>query len=88
MEACKMNKIDPESLTTGAIIGKAILYNVKYYKSRKLFLQDRGKHLAGIKYFDHRYGFLIKNAKRFRKPLPIPGKLRFFNVEFGQNTLD
>ena len=30
-EACERNKIDPESFTTGAIIGKAILYDVKYY---------------------------------------------------------
>jgi hypothetical protein len=81
-EACKRTKIDPKSLTTGAIIGKAILYDVKYYKNRKLFLQDRGKHLAPPKYSDHRYGFLIMNARRFRKPLVISGKLRFFNVEF------
>ena len=28
-EACERNKIDPDSLITGAIVGKAILYDVK-----------------------------------------------------------
>jgi len=81
-EACEMNKIDPKSLATGAIIGKAILYDVRYYKSRSLFLQDRNSHLAGIKYSDHNYGFLLKNARKFRRPLTLPGKLGFFNVEY------
>jgi hypothetical protein len=86
-EACKRNKIDPVSLTTGAIIGKAILYDVKYYKNEKLFLRDKGKHFAGTKYSDHRYGFLVKDATRFSKPLAVPGKLRFFNVESSQKAL-
>jgi len=80
--ACEKNKIDPYSVTTGAIIGKAILYDVKYYTNRTLFLKDRNKHLAGTKSFDHNYGFLVKNARRFKTPLFIPGKLGFFNVDF------
>jgi hypothetical protein len=81
-EACEMNRIDPDSLTVGAIIGKAILFDVKFYKNRNLFLKDKSKHLAGTKYSDHPYGFLIRGARRFRKPLIIPGRLRFFNVEY------
>lgn len=83
-EACRQNKIDPASLTSGAIVGKASLYDVKFYKNRNLFVQDKNKHLAGTKYFDHKYGFLIKNAMRFRRPLFMPGKLGFFNVEYEQ----
>jgi len=49
-EACENNKIDPDSVTTGAIIGKAILYDVKFYNNRNLFLQDKNKHLAETKY--------------------------------------
>jgi hypothetical protein len=80
--ACERNKINPDSLITGAIIGKAILYDVKFYENRNLFLKDRNKHLAGTEYSDHKYGFLVKNARRFKKPIVIPGKLGFFNVEF------
>ncbi|MGH9972689.1 MAG: ASCH domain-containing protein [Nitrososphaeraceae archaeon] len=81
-EACKMNKIDPDSLIAGAVIGKAILYDVKFYKNRISFVQDRNKHMAGTKYTDHKYGFLVKNARRFKSPLIIPGKLGFFNVDY------
>ena len=37
--------IDANSIITGAIIGKAILYDVKFYENRNLFLKDRYKHL-------------------------------------------
>ena len=80
--ACERNKIDPDSVIVGAIIGKAILYDVKYYTNRTLFLKDMNKHLAGIKSSDHKYGFLIKNASKFKTPLFIPGKLGFFNVDY------
>ena len=45
-EACERNKIDPKSLITGAIIGKAILYDVKAYDSKNSFLRDKNKHFA------------------------------------------
>ena len=80
--ACERNKIDPDSMITGAIIGKAILFDVKLYKNRNTFLQDRNKHFAGTNYKDHKYGFLVKNSKKFRKPIFMPGRLRFFNVDY------
>jgi hypothetical protein len=83
-EACKQNKIDPASLTSGAIVGQANLYDVKFYKNRNMFVQDKKKHLAESKYSDHKYGFLIKNATKFRRPLLMAGKLGFFNVEYEQ----
>ena len=82
LNACERNKIDPDSVTTGAIIGKAILYDVKYYKNRNMFLQDRNRHLAGTQYTNHKYGFLVKNCRKLRKPLFMPGRLGFFNVEY------
>ena len=80
-EACERNKIDPGSLIIGAIIGKGYLYDVKFYDSKKSFIHDRKKHLADIEHFDHNYGFMIKDAQKFKKPIIIPGKLGFFNVE-------
>jgi hypothetical protein len=50
-------------------------------RHRNLFLKDGNKHLAGTEYSDHKYGFLVKNSRRFKKPIVIPGKLGFFNVE-------
>ena len=80
-DACLRLKIDPDSLVTGSMVGKATLYDVKFYEDRNLFLKDRNKHLAGTKYSNHKYGFLVKNARRFKKPIVMPGKLGFFNAE-------
>ena len=81
-EACERNKIDPKSLITGAIIGKAILYDVKSYDSKNSFLRDKNKHFEDPKSTNYKYGFLLKEAKRFRKSIPLLGKLGFFNVEY------
>lgn len=81
-DACLRLRIDHDSLVMGSIVGKAIIYDVKFYENRNLFLKDRNKHFAGTEYSDHKYGFLVKNARRFKKPIMIAGKLGFFNVEF------
>ena len=80
-DICLRLKIDPDSLVMGSIVGKATLYDLKFYENRYLFLKDRNKHYAGTKYSGHKYGFLVKNATRFKKPIMIAGKLGFFNVD-------
>jgi hypothetical protein len=64
-------------------MGSAFLSDVKIYSNQEDFNRDKQKHFSIIsKYFDgYRYGFLIKNAKIFRKPIVYPGKLRFFEVD-------
>ncbi|MEP6576419.1 MAG: ASCH domain-containing protein [Nitrososphaerota archaeon] len=81
-EACERNKINPDSLITGAIVGRAILYDVRFYDSGRSFLQDRKKHFAGTGYAGPVYGFLLRGARKFRKPFVMKGKLGFFNVEY------
>jgi len=81
-EACERNNIDPESLITGAIIGKSILYDVKAYGSKNSFLRDEKKHFAGSHFTKYKYGFLLRESKKFKKPIPILSKLGFFNVEY------
>lgn len=64
-------------------IGTAILYDVKEYKSEAEFVKDRNKHYADIKKFgSYRFGFMVRNAHRFRTPKPYPGRLRFFEVQY------
>ena len=70
-------------LTYGAIIGAAILYNVKLYKNKTQLEMDKNKHYADIEKFGfYKYGFMIKNARRFRSSIPYPGKLKFFEVDY------
>jgi hypothetical protein len=82
-DACERLDIDIDTLSIGAIMGSAFLSDVKIYSNQEDFNRDKQKHFSIIsKYFDgYRYGFLIKNAKIFRKPIVYPGKLRFFEVD-------
>lgn len=78
---CIANGYDPRTVTRRAIIGKAVLYDVKIYKSKEEFMADKSKHLAGEEFSDCRYGFLLKDPVKFDKPIPMPGKLNFFEVD-------
>jgi len=78
---CKRLKINQKNLVRGAIIGKAEIYDVKKYKSKSEIKLDSKKHLASKKFQNNKYGFLIKNAKPFRIPIPCKGKLGFFDVK-------
>jgi hypothetical protein len=63
----RKDRIDHSELTYGAIIGSAILYDVKQYKKKTELEIDRTKPLADIKKFGFcRYGFMIKNSHRLR----------------------
>ena len=78
-EDCEKLKIK-QKLTTGAIIGKVELYDVKKYESLKEIQIDKKKHHASIGSQEKRFGFILKNAKPFRVPIPWKGQLGFFDV--------
>ena len=87
-EACKRLKMDHAKLVTGAIVGEANLYDVIFYGNKNSFVKDKDKHFAGSNYEKPKYGFLVNHTKRFDIPIPISGKLGFFNVELnGIQTL-
>jgi hypothetical protein len=79
-EACKLHGINVSSLTTGVIVGSAVLCDVKLYQSKEEFIADQSKHLATSTYSANKYGFLLTDPKRFDKPIPMKGQLGFFNV--------
>ena len=72
-EACERLDIDIDKLAKGAIIGSAILYDVKKYKNQEEFNKDKQKHFSIIsKYFDgYTYGFLVKDARMFKNQFLI-----------------
>ncbi|MDQ4101748.1 MAG: ASCH domain-containing protein [Thermoproteota archaeon] len=78
-EACKSCNIEICSLITGAIVGSAILYDVKLYQSKEEFIADQSKHFA-YNYTQPKYGFLLSDPKRFDKPILLKGQLGFFNA--------
>jgi hypothetical protein len=77
---CKRLKIN-KKFVTGAIIGKAELYEVKKYNSVKEIKLDKKFHLSSKKFQNKTYGFRLKNPKSFRIPIPCNGQLGFFGVE-------
>ncbi len=83
---CKRLKIT-KKLVTGAIIGKAELYDVKKYNSTKEVKADKKFHLASKDFHNRAYGFMLKNSKSFRIPIPCKGRLGFFDVDIPKTKI-
>ena len=79
-EAYEKLKIN-EKLTTGAIIGKVELVDVKKYESLKEIKIDKKKHFGSPTSQKRIFGFILKKAKPFRIPIPWKGQLGFFDVD-------
>jgi predicted transcriptional regulator len=79
-EDYKKLKIE-KKLTIGAIIGKVELCDVKKYESLKEIQIDKKKHITSIISQEKKFGFILKNAKPLRIPIPWKGQLRFFDVD-------
>jgi hypothetical protein len=79
-EECKKLKME-QKLTAGAIIGKVELYDVKKYGSLKEIQTDKNKHFSSKTFHQKTFGFILKNAKSFRVPIPWKGQLGFFDVD-------
>ena len=82
---CKRLGMNDTDLRTGAIIGKAVLYGVKKYITKKELQKDKKYHFASDA--SGRYGFLLKNAKELRVPIPYKGKLGFFDVSLDDTVV-
>lgn len=83
---CKRLKIT-KKIITGAIIGKATIYDVKKYNSIKELKADKNFHFAIQDLQNKKYGFMLKNAKQFKLPIPCKGRLGFFDVELPKSIV-
>lgn len=83
---CKRLRIPESQLVIGAIIGKATLYDVKIYESTINVKKDQKRHhSASYEFFDKcKYGFMLKDNKAFRVPLPCKGRLGLFDVNLSK----
>jgi predicted transcriptional regulator len=80
-EDCERMNFSPSSLTTGAIIGKVNLVNVKKYDSDIELRVDEKEHHSLSDYTKNKYGFILENPKKLRVPIPYLGKLNFFEFQ-------
>ena len=76
-----------KKFVTGAIVGKVEIYDVKKYDSQKQVKSDQKFHFASKNSHDRAYGFLLKNAKAFRVPIPYKGQLGLFEVELPKTKI-
>ena len=83
---CKRLKIS-KRFVTGAIIGKVEIFDVIKYNSKLEVKSDAKKHFASSKYYDRKYGFLLKKPKLFKIPIPYKGKLGFFEVKLPKTKI-
>ena len=86
-EEVKQFKIN-KKLITGAIIGKVEFYDVKKYNTKKEIIGDKQFHHAGKDFQKSKYGFMLKNAKPFKVPIPWKGQLGFFDVNVPKTKID
>ena len=80
-ESAKKLNINCCKLTKGALVGCAVLYDVKKYSNRQEYVADQSKHLDD-NFSQPKYGFFLKGARKLEKPITLAGKLGFFNVNF------
>ena len=79
----KINK----KFVTGAIVGKAELYDVKKYNSKREIIEDKQFHHAGKNIHDKMFGFMLKNSKSLKFPIPWKGQLGFFEVNLPKTKI-
>ena len=77
-----------KDLITGAIIGMAELYDVKRYDSLQALHADADFHHAGRDHPAKAFGFMLKNPKALRIPIPCPGQLGFFEAKMPRVSPD
>ena len=85
-EDCKRLKIN-KKLVTGAIVGKAELYDVKKYDTIKEIKIDQKLHFASKNFQNKTFGFILKNSKSLRIPIPWKGQLGFFDVNLSKTKI-
>ncbi|MFB5603936.1 MAG: ASCH domain-containing protein [Candidatus Nitrosomaritimum aestuariumsis] len=83
---CKRLKLN-KKFVRGAIVGKATIYDVKKYDSVKELQKDKKYHFSSQDLGNKKFGFMLKNAKQFRIPIPCKGRLGFFDVELPKITI-
>ena len=86
MDDVKRLKIN-KKFVTGSIIGKVQLYDVKKYNSIKEINLDQKFHFSTKKFQTKTFGFLLKNAKPLRIPIPWKGQLGIFDVNFPKTKI-
>jgi len=79
-ERCRAHGLDPEQLTTGAVIGLVDLVGVVKLDEAS-YAARAAEHLGGRHFQTPLYGWELANPRALAEPLPTRGHLNLFEVE-------
>ena len=78
-DACTRFKIDPDTLTVGAVIGVVDLIDI-FEVGEKCYQDTLNEHLSHRRYKDGLFGWKIENPIELAEPLIFRGRQGIFNV--------
>ena len=80
----KDHGVNETRLPKMCLVGTAMLVDVKKYESNKEFLADKEnmvKRMPKSWESKTKYGFILKDVRRLKNPIPYKGSLGFFEVK-------
>ena len=89
-DCCSRFGINPQTLVTGAIVGRATIVSRIDYVSEKMWRAGEKRHCVAEPLATQlkkvRYGYVLRDIVRLAAPVPCAGKLNFFPLP--QNMLN
>lgn len=79
-EACRVHGLDPDQLTTGAVIGLVDLLGVVEL-DQTAYDARATQHLSGRHFQEPLFGWELANPRPLAEPVPARGRLLLFNVD-------
>lgn len=89
-EACRLHGLDPDQLSSGAVIGLVELVRVVAL-DRAAYDERASEHLGGRGFQEPLFGWELANPRPLAAPVPVHGRLRLFSVnlpEFEETTTE
>jgi hypothetical protein len=86
-EAAGRFQLDPSALVTGGIVGTADLVDV-ILLDEAAYESERDQHLAGRRFREGLYGWVLANPQRLPELLPMPGRRNLFNVDLKATAMN
>ena len=86
-EACYEHNIDPDQLTTGAVIGIVDLLNLSILDERT-YKEQSIAHLNSRRFRESLYGWELVNPRRLENPKPVRGRLNLFDVNLDSREIN
>jgi hypothetical protein len=79
-EACLVHDLDPQTLSTGVVIGIADLVDI-IPLDEVTYAERQSEHLAGRSFRPGLFGWVLTNPRPVEPPVVVKGQLKLFDVD-------